>query len=121
MAVADCYGEIAAYFMGIRRRENRFARIRPARTRSWDATEKLEFRLRAAEKRGSARHIYIGPVGTRMAVLVVTGIGNKAAPRMEGHFVGRFTGREFGAMGRRRGTGRGLESLRIATSVSIED
>jgi len=26
MAVADCYGEIAAYFMGIRHRENRFAR-----------------------------------------------------------------------------------------------
>lgn len=63
-----------------------------------------------AEKRGSASHVYVDPVGTRMAVLVVTGIGNKDTPRVEGHFVRRFTVEAASSTPMEVGAKRGLES-----------
>lgn len=54
------------------------------------AREEAEFRpLRRSV--GVRRTYTSDSVGMRMAVLIVTGIGNKDTPRTKGHFVRRFT------------------------------
>jgi len=81
-------------------------------------TQRRSLNLDRARRRSvGVRGIYTsGPVGIawRTAILVVTGIGNKAAPRTEGHLVGRFTGEAASsARWEAAGTGRELEPLRV--------
>lgn len=69
-------------------------------------------------KRGSSAYIRVVVGSAGMAVLVVTGIGNKDTVRAEGHFVPRFTVPYEASTRWRDKEGGRLESTRIATRSS---